>query len=177
MESPTAQAAHQPEMLESYVQRIKSLLREICSRAGLTLEVTSRKAPAIPGEPDPDGPEWIVDFSGCDADLLLESRAELLDSLGYIALKASRLDEGFSRKIVFDYQDYRRMHAEELRLTARLAAERVIDSGKPFSLNPMNSTDRRIVHLALKDQSLVRTESEGMGPGRHVVILPASPKG
>ncbi|HEX5483029.1 MAG TPA: R3H domain-containing nucleic acid-binding protein [Terriglobia bacterium] len=175
MESPTAQAAHQPEMLESYVQQIESFLREICARAGFGLEVSSHKAPERPGEPD--GPEWIVDFSGRDSDLLLESRAELLDSLGYLALKVSRLEERPARKIAFDCQDYRRMHAEELRLTARLAAERVIDSGKPFSLNPMNSSDRRVVHLALKDQPLIRTESQGMGPGRHVVILPASPNG
>jgi spoIIIJ-associated protein len=62
---------------------------------------------------------------------------------------------------------------EELRLMAQVAAERVIDTGDPFTLNPMNPRERRIVHLALRDRPEVRTQSEGMGPERKVVIFPA----
>ena len=61
---------------------------------------------------------------------------------------------------------------EELRLMAQVAAERVIDTGDPFALSPMNPRERRIVHLALRDQLRVRTESEGMGLERKVVIYP-----
>lgn len=175
MNSPTAQAAQQPEMLESYVRRIESLLKKILPLGGFDVVAAIRRAPA--GENEPEGAEWIVDFSGRDADLLLESHAALLDAFAHLASKAVRLDESLHKKIVFDCQDYQRMHVEELKLTARLAAERVIDSGESFSLNPMNSSDRRIVHLALKDQPLVRTESQGVGPGRRVVILSASPSG
>jgi spoIIIJ-associated protein len=49
----------------------------------------------------------------------------------------------------------------------------VTDTGDPFTLNPMNPRERRIVHLALKDRPEVRTQSEGTGPERKVVIYPA----
>jgi spoIIIJ-associated protein len=62
---------------------------------------------------------------------------------------------------------------DELRLMAQVAAERVIDTGDPFTLSPMNPRERRIVHMALRDQPKVRTQSEGMGPERKVVIYPA----
>jgi spoIIIJ-associated protein len=65
------------------------------------------------------------------------------------------------------------MRREELRLMAQVAAERVIDTGDPFALNPMSPRERRIVHLALRDRPGVRTQSEGMGPDRKVVIFPA----
>ena len=56
---------------------------------------------------------------------------------------------------------------------AQVAAERVIDTGDPFALSPMNSRERRIIHLALRDRPQVRTQSEGVGPERKVVIYPA----
>src|SRR6266436_3564472 len=65
---------------------------------------------------------------------------------------------------------------EELRMTARVAAERVQTSRQPFRLNPMSSRERRIVHLALKDMNGIRTESVGVGEERQVVIHPADTK-
>ena len=91
-----------------------------------------------------------MDFSGPDADLLLEKNATLLHAFEHVALKAIRLDEDHFRKIAFDCQDWRRMRIEELQLMAQVAAERVIDTGDPFTLNPMNARERRIIHLALK---------------------------
>ena len=60
-------------------------------------------------------------------------------------------------------------------MTARVAAERVQASRQPFRLNPMSSRERRIVHLALKEMTGVRTESVGVGEERQVVIHPAAP--
>jgi len=71
---------------------------------------------------------------------------------------------------------YRALRFEELKMTARVAAERVQSSRQPFRLNPMSSRERRIVHLALKDMTGVRTESIGVGEERQVVIHPAESK-
>jgi spoIIIJ-associated protein len=60
-------------------------------------------------------------------------------------------------------------------MMARAAAERVQTSRQPFKLNPMNSRERRIVHLALQSVPGIRTESIGIGPTRQVVIHPANP--
>ncbi len=174
METQTTQPgrAPQPEVIENYLRRMEGVLREIIRLSRLQLTVSIRKASHE--EATADGSEWVVDFAGRDQDMLLEAHAELLDALAYVASKAVRLDEDLYRKVVFDCQNYRRIRAEELKLTAKLAAERVAESGEPFALNPMSATDRRLIHLALKDQPGVRTESQGMGAARHVVILPAS---
>jgi spoIIIJ-associated protein len=66
------------------------------------------------------------------------------------------------------------LRIEELRMSALTAADRVKRTGAPFRFNPMNSRERRIIHLALRNEPAVRSESAGMGPGRHVVIYPAN---
>jgi spoIIIJ-associated protein len=168
-----AQSAKEPlsTLSEKHVGEVQALLERIIRLGRFSLIVSTRKL--APDAAEADAPEWLIEFSGPDSDLLLDAKAELLDALAYIASKAVRLDEHFHSKIVFDCQDYRKLRAEELKLTAQLAAERVIESGEPFALNPMNAFDRRLVHLALKDQPLVHTESQGVGSGRQVVILPS----
>jgi spoIIIJ-associated protein len=118
-------------------------------------------------------PEVQVVFEGRDSDLLLERNADLLLSIEYIAHRWLRLDPHFFDHVQLDCQDYRAVRAAELRLSARLAAERVRDTRQPFRFNPMSPRERRIVHLALRDFQGIRTESEGAGDRRQVVIHPA----
>jgi spoIIIJ-associated protein len=59
-----------------------------------------------------------------------------------------------------------------LRLSALTAAERVKKTRIPFHFSPMTSRERRIIHLTLRNESAVRSESVGMGPVRQVVIVP-----
>jgi spoIIIJ-associated protein len=87
-----------------------------------------------------------------------------------------RLEPEHHEKIHVDCGGYRALRFEELRMTAKVAAERVQTSKQPFRLNPMTSRERRIVHLALKDIPGVRTESIGLGEQRQVVIHPADKK-
>ncbi len=173
MEPQAAKAPSRDERLESYLAPIESLLREVIQRGGFDLTFTIRKGTT--SEEEPEAPEFVVDFSGPDADLSLEKGAALLNALEYVVLKAVRLEEDFFGKITFDCKDWRRLRARELQLTAQVAAERVVETGDPFALSPMSARERRIIHLALKNHPLVRTVSEGYGPERKVVILPASP--
>jgi spoIIIJ-associated protein len=53
------------------------------------------------------------------------------------------------------------------------AADRVKHTGEHFRFNPMNSRERRVIHLSLRHETAVRSESCGAGPGRHVVVYPA----
>lgn|SRR5208282_38300 len=168
MESSPPPAEH---TMEAHLQRMESFLREFIKHSPFELTFSVQKAAAQAD--DPEAPEYVVDFSGADAGLLLEKNATLLHAIEYVVLKAIRLDEDHFRRIAFDSQDWRRTRMEELRLMAQVAAERVIDTGDPFTLNPMSPRERRIVHLALKDRPQVRTQSEGMGPERQVVIYPA----
>jgi spoIIIJ-associated protein len=62
------------------------------------------------------------------------------------------------------------MRLQELRMAASVAAEKVRKTGAPYKFAPMSSRERRIVHLALRDEADLRTESEGEGLRRYVVV-------
>ncbi len=166
-------AGASPRPIESCLDAIESLVRQVIQHGGFDLTFTVRKGPPVEGELE--APEFVVDFSGADADLLLEKNGLLLNALEYVVFRAVRLEEELFGKITFDSNDWRRLRAQELQLTAQVAAERVLETGDPFTLSPMSPRERRIIHLALKNQPRVRTVSEGFGPERKVVILPASP--
>jgi spoIIIJ-associated protein len=114
----------------------------------------------------------LADLDGKDRELLLARNAEVLKALEHLAFRALGLEPAFHDKIHLDSGGYRALRFEELKMTAKVAAERVQTSKQPFQLNPMSSRERRIVHLALKDMAGVRTESIGTGEERQVVIHP-----
>ena len=116
--------------LENHLSLLESLLRSFIKNSPFKLTFSIQKAVAQTG--DPDAPEYVVDFSGPDADLLLEMNATLLHAIEHVMLKAIRLDDDHFRKIAFDCQDWRRTRIEELQLMAQVAAERVIDTGAPL---------------------------------------------
>jgi len=162
--------AEQPS--DAYLAAIESLVGQIIQHGGFDLKTTVRSCDST-GQ-DAEAAKIVVDFEGRDSDLLLEKNAALLDALEYVVLKAVRVGDDLYGRISFDCKDWRQVRAEELKLTALMAARQVIESGSPFSLTPMNARERRIIHLALKNEAAVRTISEGLGPARKVVICPAT---
>ena len=118
-------------------------------------------------------PDVLVKFSGPDVDLLLSNRAELLLALEHVTMEHLRVPSEDHSRISFDANDYRLLRIEELRLSAMTVAETVKRTNTPFRFNPMNSRERRVLHLALRGETTLRSESSGSGPGRHVVVYPA----
>lgn len=161
--------------IEKITAQLQELLTPLLKLAGLHLKFQIRPGAEIAAGPEsPDvAPDVTVDFTGEDTDLLLQHGGELLEALEEIALRALRLPVEERGRIVFDSHDYKMLRVEELRLVAGAAAEKALQSGAPFALNPMNSRDRRIIHLALKDRPDVRTESRGSGSFRNVIVFPA----
>jgi spoIIIJ-associated protein len=154
---------------------LQKFLEETIRTAKLDLQVrvtTLGEGSAL----DAGAAEVFADLSGRDRDLLLERGADLLQSIEHLALRALRLEPPWQDKILLDCGGYRALRIEELKMTALVAAERVRSSRQPFKLNPMNARERRIVHLALQKFPGVKTESEGMGEKRQVVIQPADTK-
>ena len=119
-----------------------------------------------------ENPELVVDFIGDDAEMLLENKAELLLALEHLTMEMLRVPPEDHSLICFDTNDYRRLRIEELRMSAASAAERVKKSGQPFLFSSMNSRERRILHLALREETELRSESIGVGALRQVVVLP-----
>jgi spoIIIJ-associated protein len=154
---------------------LRAFLDETFRAGKFDLKATVRALDSS-ASPDDDGAEIFADLAGRDSELLLERGAELLQSIEHLAHRALRLEPPFQDKIFLDCGGYRALRVEELKMMARAAAERVQTSRQPFKLNPMNSRERRIVHLVLQAVPGIRTESIGVGPHRQVVIHPAEPK-
>jgi spoIIIJ-associated protein len=151
---------------------LREFLGQIVRAGGFQLTVTVHTAVADAAS----DAEVIADIDGKDKELLLERGAEVLRAMEHLAFRALRLEPAFHEKIHVDCGGYRALRFEELRMTARVAAERVQTSKQSFKLNPMSSRERRIVHLTLKEMPGIRTESVGMGEERQVVIHPAESK-
>jgi spoIIIJ-associated protein len=156
-------------------ESLQKFLQETLRAANLDLKISVSALEA--GSPsDASGAEVFVDLSGRDRELLLERGAELLYAIEHLVLRALRLEPPWQDKVLLDSGGFRALRIEELKMTARVAAERVQTSRQPFKLNPMTARERRIVHLALQEFAGVRTESIGIGEQRQVVIHPADPR-
>lgn len=154
--------------------RIHEFLKPVLRHAGfhLTLE-------AVEGahtHPDFEDPDVVVKFSGEDVDLLLANRAELLLALEHLSMEVLHVPAEHHSLICFDANDYRVLRIEELRLSAIAAAEKVRKTHAPFHFNPMSSRERRILHLSLRNEAGIRSESTGTGSIRQVVIVPEEMK-
>jgi spoIIIJ-associated protein len=151
--------------------RIDSFLKPTLAAAGF--HVNYEIAEAEPAEGDVETPDIVVKFTGPDVDLLLSNKAELLLALEHLTMEMLRMPSEDHSRISFDANDYRLLRIEELRLSAMTAAEKVKRTGQPFRFNPMNSRERRIIHMALRGETEIRSESLGSGPARQVVVYPA----
>jgi spoIIIJ-associated protein len=162
--------------LDPLIAELDRFLALVVRASRLDLRYEIRRVLPAEGEPADHGPEVLVAFRGPDEDLLLARNAELLTSIEYIAHRWLHLPPQFHEQVRLDCADFRALRLEELRLSAKVAAQRVRETRQPFRLNPMSSRERRIVHLALQDAPGVRTSSEGTGDHRQVVIYPADTK-
>jgi spoIIIJ-associated protein len=160
---------------QATAEALRHFLETMVRASGLELKVTVR-AVSADGTATEGEAEVLADLDGRDKEILLERGADVLKAFEHLAFKALRLEPAYHEKIHIDSGGYRALRFEELKMTARVAAERVQATKQPFRLNPMSSRERRIVHLAVKDMPGVRTESVGMGEERQVVIHPADNK-
>jgi spoIIIJ-associated protein len=157
--------------VDSVKPKLDAFLGPVLDRTGFELEyeLLTLENP----HPEVENPEVTVKFSGTDVDLLLANRAELLLALEHLSMEALKVPAEDHSRISFDANDYRLLRVEELRMSALAAAEKVKRTHVPFHFNPMSSRERRVIHLALRDEKELRSESVGVGPGRAVVVVPA----
>ncbi len=154
--------------------KINEFLQAVVSHGGLHLKYRIVVDP--PALNDWETPEIFVDFSGPDSALLLDRGGELLRALELLAFEILRVPAGEHEKIAFDCKNQRSLRLQELRMAASVAATKVRQTGSPFHFAPMSSRERRMVHLALRDEADLRTESDGEGRDRCVVLYPADYK-
>lgn len=119
-----------------------------------------------------DQPMILIDIKGDDLSYLIGRHSETLNAFQYITSLIVGRELGHWIPMMIDVQGYRERREKQLRQMATRMASQVIKSGRRISLEPMPGTERRIIHLILRDREDVYTESVGEEPNRKVVIYP-----
>jgi spoIIIJ-associated protein len=114
----------------------------------------------------------IVDINGHDLSILIGPRAETLEALQYITNLIVGKELGRSIPLIVDVQGYRARREQQVRQLARRMADQAVKSGRRQVLEPMPASERRLVHIELRDNPDVFTESIGEDPRRKVTIIP-----
>lgn len=117
-------------------------------------------------------PCLLIDVKGDDLSYLIGRQSETLNAFQYITSLIVGRENGHWVPLQIDIQGYRARRERQLRQMAVRMADQVSKSGRKISLEPMPGTERRIIHMILRDRTDVYTESTGEEPNRKVVILP-----
>jgi len=159
--------------LQDAAQKIAGLLANLNRLGGLRLKY---RITAGEGARDPQGLEGrviYVELAGPDVPLVTQHNGELLRAMETIAAQMLRLDPREHDLVSFDAGNFKALRAEELRMAAETAAEKVRKSGVPYAFPPMNSRERRLLHLAFRSLEGVETASSGEGQDRFLAVYPA----
>ena len=111
-----------------------------------------------------------IDLSGDEMGILIGKRGQTLDSLQYLVSLVVNKDSDNYIRVKVDTENYRQRRKETLENLARNIAYKVKRTKRPASLEPMNPSERRIIHSALQNDKYVSTHSEGEEPFRHIVV-------
>lgn len=151
------------------ITKIKEFLNTLLASSGLSLDFTILAA--NPQTQAASDPEISVEFTGPDTSLLTARNAELLHSIEHLAAKVLHLEPEQHDRISFDAENFKALRNRELELMAEAGADRVHVTHRPYAFPPMNSRERRLLHLALSNLGLP-TASTSDGPRRFVVAYP-----
>ncbi len=143
---------------------VREMLEEIAHALGADCRVDVEDA----------GETVSATLTGPDVAVLIGKRGKTIDSIQYIIGAAVASTGGDpSRRVVVDAAGYRDRRESRLAELAERSASQVLRTGSTVSLEPMSSTERKIVHMHLKDTAGIETHSEGDEPNRYVVVAPA----
>ena len=120
-----------------------------------------------------DEQEIILDVVGGDLAILIGRRGHTLDAIQTLVSNITNRKLGYRYPIAIDIESYKHRQRQKIESLAYSAASRADRQDREVSLRPMNPYERRLVHMALRDDERVETYSVGEEPNRHVVVAPA----
>ena len=117
-----------------------------------------------------DESELIFDVVGDNLGMLIGRHGRTLEAIQLLVSAIVSRRMGYHYSVVIDVEGYVNRRKQKLIALARSSAARAIRSNRSIRLRPMSASERRIVHMTLKDDRRVRTESEGSDPNRQIII-------
>ncbi len=119
-----------------------------------------------------DEGELILDITGDDLAILIGRHGRTLDALQFVVSAITVRSMGFRYPVIVDVEGYKSRQREKLESIAHSTANKAASQHRSVKMRPMTPYERRIVHIALRDDDRVDTASEGEGSARHVVVVP-----
>lgn len=119
-----------------------------------------------------DEGELILDITGDDLAVLIGRHGRTLDALQFLVSAITVRKIGYRFPVIIDVESYKNRQRQKLEALARSSARKAATQGRSVKLRPMTPYERRIIHVALRDDPRVETASEGEGTARHVVVVP-----
>lgn len=156
------------------VEAASAFLRNLLEGMDIDADVTVREP-----ETAADGlgrATAVLDIEGDDLGLLIGRRGTTLAALQYLVNVMVTRKLSSRVLVTVDVEHYHRRREQTLQGLARRMADRVRQSRRPVTLEPMPAAERRIIHLALTNDQSVTTGSVGQGDERKVVIRPNRPR-
>jgi spoIIIJ-associated protein len=148
------------EIMNETCRKAEEFLTDILSDMRFNLRVSS--------EVSDEG--CVLNLSGEDAPRLLGENGEMLDAFETILFQIYGRELDRSQRFVCDADGFRKTRKAELQAMARFAAQNVRKNDRPFTFGVLNSTERRVIHLTLQEESDLITESVGSGRDRRLQV-------
>ncbi len=160
----SATAARKSADLEEQRREAMVILKQILEAMGERTEVRQIEVDAETVE---------LEIKGDGSGILIGRHGQTLDALEYIVnrILARRIKD--AAPISLETESYRARRRQQLHRMALSMGEQAKREHKPIRLDPMPARDRRVVHLALKDDPMITTRSAGDGLLRSIEIIPA----
>lgn len=146
-------------------EKAKGILEKLLALMGVEGEVSPQTESLAAG-----ATSVVLNIKGDDLGILIGRRGQTLTSLQYLVRLMVSNQTKSREPIVVDVENYKQRRYQQLEEFARQMAEQVQAKGQPFTFEPMSAFERRIIHVALADNTSVTTESMGEGEERKVVI-------
>jgi spoIIIJ-associated protein len=119
-----------------------------------------------------EGDFLIYQLRGAAAEALQAGDGRATDALQLVANQVAMRQSEEAPRIVVDVEGGGDEREDTLQRLAERAVKRALDTGRSVALDPMNSRDRRTIHLAIRDEDDVATMSIGEGRYRQVLVVP-----
>lgn len=158
--------------LDPQTERALNFVDMLLEKMDMDAEVT-----LAPDDGEGSADEIRLEIEGPDAGRVIGKRGMVLEAIQYLTTRIAHKPGEPRKHIAVDAEGYRARHEDQLAEMARKLARRVAKEGKVITFDPMSARDRRVVHMALKEITEVRTESHGEGPDRRVQIIPVKGAG
>ena len=156
--------SEQIEAPEELLEEIQTLVSSVLDAMGFEARVEVYDA----------GGFIAADVAPDNTALFIGQKGETIDALQYLVNVAAFREQPFFKRVVLDAEGYRQRRVEAIQGMAHRTARRAVRERRTVEMPPMNSSERRVVHLFLSDNPGVTTESEGSGDNRRVKVSPTT---